>query len=505
MGIDNNMPFIRHKQSRDEISLDTEVILGRGIGVLEKVSDKICSRKQARVFTAQDGCANNPIQIIPKEGQETTLSRDSKVSFDRRLSSDRLQINLHKGDVFILPGGQEFSVEVEDKKRPHDSSTESSNKKSKPTDLKDGDSAHHMNHRLERHGDVYQCDCEAWKYTPGDWKKKTCKHLISYLGQDHETKGEETSASEKEGKPGKKKDKKPRPPIILAEKWTLETDPTGYWISEKLDGVRAYWDGQDLISRLGNKFCPPDFFREELPLDMKLDGELWIERRCFQATVSVVRTGGGTKHWAKLKYKVFDAPSLPGTFEDRMEAIRQYLQTRQCRYVTLHEQEKCEGHEHLKTLLNAVEVMGGEGLMLREAGSHYEPQRSRTLLKVKNFYDAEAKVLAHEPGKGKFSGMCGALWCDIGDGTKFSVGSGMNTKDRKNPPAIGSIITFRYQELSDAGIPRFPVYVGERHDVKVDTMNGTWTLTCFKWPPSPDRIPKPKTTTKQNAYTKKQK
>jgi len=102
--------------------------------------------------------------------------------------------------------------------------------------------------------------------------------------------------------------------------------------------------------------------------------------------------------------------------------------------------------------------------MVRQPGSKYVNGRSTTLLKIKRFFDAEARVLRHVPGSGKHSGRIGALEVELPDKTRFSVGTGFSDKERENPPAIGSIITFRYQELSKDGVPRFPSYVGIRHD-----------------------------------------
>ena len=102
--------------------------------------------------------------------------------------------------------------------------------------------------------------------------------------------------------------------------------------------------------------------------------------------------------------------------------------------------------------------------MLRRPGSRYESGRSQTLLKVKSFHDAEARVLQHQEGSGRHKGRLGALLVELEDGTKFAVGTGFSDAERENPPAIGSLITFRYQELSDGGVPRFPSFVGVRKD-----------------------------------------
>jgi DNA ligase-1 len=107
---------------------------------------------------------------------------------------------------------------------------------------------------------------------------------------------------------------------------------------------------------------------------------------------------------------------------------------------------------------------GGEGLMLRQPESAYEPGRSPTLLKVKPYDDAEATVIAHEPGKGKFAGKLGALRVRTDDGREFSVGSGFTDVERESPPPVGTVITYRFEGLTAKGLPRFPSYLRVRRD-----------------------------------------
>ncbi len=102
--------------------------------------------------------------------------------------------------------------------------------------------------------------------------------------------------------------------------------------------------------------------------------------------------------------------------------------------------------------------------MLRRPGSRYEVGRSATLLKAKRFLDGEAHVVGHEPGKGRHKGRVGALLVRMASGARFAVGTGLSDLERSNPPAAGTVIRFRYQELSDAGVPRFPSYLGIRAD-----------------------------------------
>ena len=236
-------------------------------------------------------------------------------------------------------------------------------------------------------------------------------------------------------------------------------------MSEKLDGVRAYWDGKRFLSRLGNEFHAPDWFTAGLPKS-PLDGELWIERKSFQQTVSIVRRQDKSDHWQQIRYLVFDAPAQAEPFEERLKFIAELLKGAKLKYVRPHEHQRCRNLDHLQEELARIEAVGGEGLMLRQPGSKYEAGRSMTLLKVKTFHDAEAVVVDHVAGKGRHKGRLGALVVHLPDGTEFSVGTGFSDKQRESPPTIGSTITFRYQELSTGGVPRFPSFVRAKKDTE---------------------------------------
>lgn len=123
-------------------------------------------------------------------------------------------------------------------------------------------------------------------------------------------------------------------------------------------------------------------------------------------------------------------------------------------------QAKCKGKDDIKRVMDDIIANGGEGLMLRKPGSSYTASRSSSLLKVKQFYDAEAEVVGYVDGKGKYKGLVGSLDCNMACGKKFRVGSGLSDAERKKPPPIGAIVTYRFQELTDDGVPRFPSFVG---------------------------------------------
>lgn len=243
-------------------------------------------------------------------------------------------------------------------------------------------------------------------------------------------------------------------------------------MSEKMDGVRAYWSGSRFYSRNGNEFIAPKWFVEGLP-KQPLDGELWCGRGLFQKCVGIIKKKKTTKEsddqWKFVTYLVFDAPSHKGPFEERYAWLRANIDEKNPKtYAAVVGHELCLGKDHLMTQLKTVLDLGGEGLMLREPKSKYQQGRNQTLLKVKVFHDEEALVLGHEKGTGRLSGMMGKIRVKLANGIEFKIGTGFSDAERKKPPKVGTVITFKYQELSDSGTPRFPVFLRERGDVTWD-------------------------------------
>lgn len=245
--------------------------------------------------------------------------------------------------------------------------------------------------------------------------------------------------------------------VLLAKKYK-EQDVNGWWCSEKLDGIRAIWDGSRFWSRSGNRIQVPAEFCAEFP-PVVMDGELFGGRGEFNETSGIVRTHDGTyDQWSGLEFCVFDTPAMDKLpFEERIDYLKKLICGQ--KHLKLCNHQKIS-KDDVTTLLTDVLAAGGEGLMLRKPGSLYEYKRSGTLLKVKVMHDAECTVIGHEDGLGKYRGMCGALMCQY-RGKMFKVGSGLTDDDRRNPPRMGAIITFGYLELSKKGIPRHPTFKRE--------------------------------------------
>ncbi len=316
---------------------------------------------------------------------------------------------------------------------------------------------------LKNIGGVFSCSCPAWRNQSRPIEQRTCKHLKKLLGEEVELDrvGEDSGPKAKAGASRANKD---TPAILLAQSWEEDVDPTGWWLSEKLDGVRAYWNGKVFLSRAGNTYHAPDWFVDGLGSD-PLDGELWLGRGMFQRTVSVVRRQDQSEHWRDVRYLIFDCPSHSGAFEARLAELERRFSEGAHSFAQIVAHELCDGVDHMRRRLAETEEAGGEGLMLRQPESEYVAGRSTTLLKVKTFLDADARVLGHAAGKGRHKGRMGALEVELQDGTKFSIGTGFSDAQREAPPQVGAFVAFRYQELTDGGVPRFPSFVGQRDDV----------------------------------------
>ncbi|MBE9502956.1 MAG: DNA ligase [Proteobacteria bacterium] len=252
-------------------------------------------------------------------------------------------------------------------------------------------------------------------------------------------------------------------PVALAHSWEESTDVKGWWMSEKLDGVRGYWTGKEMVSRSGKPFNIPQWFIRNFP-PTALDGELWLGRQQFSGLVSIVRRKEPHDDWKKVRYFIFDAPGIEGSFEKRIGSTQRWFARYPSAYAEVLKQEVCEGKVHLKAKLKEVESLGGEGLMLRRPESLYLVGRTHDLLKVKTYRDTEAVVVNHTPGSGRNEGRLGSLLVRLPNGIEFSIGGGFSDDDRKNPPPIGSTITFKYYSLTKKGVPRFASFLRIREN-----------------------------------------
>jgi len=246
-----------------------------------------------------------------------------------------------------------------------------------------------------------------------------------------------------------------KPAIQHAATFKVVDDISQYWISEKLDGIRGYWNGKQLLTRQGNIIHNPKWFTQHWPTNV-MDGELWIARGQFQATLSCVRkTNIDENCWRNVRFMIFDLPKHTGTFSERIKAMKELTGKTMSAHLNMITQFKLKSTNQLDNTLSNIIAKQGEGLMIHRESAYYHVGRTTNIMKLKMHQDAEATVIGYIGGKGKYQGMLGALKVKTTTGIVFKIGSGFSDDERANPPAIGSIITYKYNGKTQADIPRF--------------------------------------------------
>ena len=249
------------------------------------------------------------------------------------------------------------------------------------------------------------------------------------------------------------------PALMLATEAPEDPDPQGWLVSEKLDGVRAVWDGQVLRFRSGGQIAAPAWFTAGLP-QQALDGELWAGRGSFERLSGTVRHAlPEDSTWRQVHYRLFDLPADARRFAERAEALRQIAAAVCLPFVGAIAQQILTDRSALRDWLSSVVAQGGEGLVLHRAAALWQPGRSADLLKLKPVADAEAVVIGHLPGQGRLAGRVGALRVRDDEGRIFHLGSGLSEAERATPPPRGSLVTYTYRGRTEAGLPRFATYL----------------------------------------------
>ncbi|EGU29266.1 DNA ligase [Vibrio ichthyoenteri ATCC 700023] len=254
----------------------------------------------------------------------------------------------------------------------------------------------------------------------------------------------------------------PMMPVLLAHSYEQGIDIEQYWKSEKLDGIRAIWDGKTLRTRKGKVIVAPSWFTKPLP-DFPLEGELWAGRGNFHIVQQTVldRTPVDAG-WQKIEFMLFDMPHAAGDYKKRYYNIVYLVAGLNASHVDYVEHTPIESEQELLHYLDAVNDTNGEGIMLRRTDSRYQAGRSSDLLKLKSYQDDEAVVVGYKVGKGKYKGRMGAVLVEWKPGVRFYIGSGFSDELRKSPPPLGSTITFRHNGYTSNDIPKFARYVRMR-------------------------------------------
>ncbi len=248
-----------------------------------------------------------------------------------------------------------------------------------------------------------------------------------------------------------------------AKTYSEQYDIKGWLMSEKLDGIRAYWDGKKMLSKNGNIIHTPSWFIKDFP-KFKLDGELWTKRGDFENIQSIVLDKNPSKHWKNITYNIFELPGEKGDFFKRLEKINSWQKLNNNKYIKIIEQIECKNKKHLDKYLGKMITLNAEGVMIKNPNLEYFVGRSSNILKVKKFLDKEAKVIGinyHKDSKGlniKFKSLVLKLENNI----VFNLGNGFTKKERTDHPKIGDIVTFKYYSLTKFGKPKFASFLRVR-------------------------------------------
>lgn len=252
-----------------------------------------------------------------------------------------------------------------------------------------------------------------------------------------------------------------KPDLFLLKTYDDSKEVVGWVMSEKLDGIRGFWTGQELLTRGGKRLNPPTWFTQNYP-PFAIDGELWTKRGDFENISSIVRSKNSGNRWQDIVHHIFEVPNQTGGLPDRLAILKTYLAENPVNHLKILKQTVVKSQQHLQDFLAEVVGNKGEGVVVRNPNSLYATGRLSSALKVKQYSDTECVVLKVLPGKGKYLGKMGSVLCQTQEGKQLKIGSGFKDKDRANPPAIGSKITFKYYGLTKKGKYKYPVYLRPR-------------------------------------------
>ncbi len=234
---------------------------------------------------------------------------------------------------------------------------------------------------------------------------------------------------------------------------------SGWVMSEKLDGIRGYWDGEALYTKSGKRLCPPQQFIKNFP-PFALDGELWSTRQDFEQIQSSVLKHGGS--WKEITYNIFEVPSAKGNFFERLEKAGNWFEMHPAPSVRIVTQHPCQNVQKLEAYLDEVVANGGEGVIVKDPYLDYTSGRTSTILKVKKAQDMEGKVITVNT-QGNTTVMK-SLTLELDNGIRFNLGNGFTDNQRLYPPEKGDLVTFKYYGLTKYGRPKFASFMRIRKE-----------------------------------------
>lgn len=319
-------------------------------------------------------------------------------------------------------------------------------------------------------------------YTDG--KKQVSEKKITEgknIGKANETTHFEQANSEAQSDWNKKKDKGyleriPREAVkkhpMLAHEYSKRKHKINWpaFAQPKLNGVRCLAtrteQGVEFKSRNGKIYYNLDHLAEILctimEVGQEVDGELYSHTMTFQEIVSLVRKQKEKPKGIKgIQFWLYDMPDEELPFKDRLDNLNQLLIGIREHLVPVSTTE-VEKEEALFELHREFMELGYEGTMIRNKDGLYKyNHRSVDLLKYKDFTDEEFEIIGGKEGTGKAEGQC-IFRCKVSEGKEFDVRCVGSNEDREEQfrnldSYVGKMLTVRFQNFSDEGIPIFPV------------------------------------------------
>ena len=248
-----------------------------------------------------------------------------------------------------------------------------------------------------------------------------------------------------------------------ARSYTGKEDIKGWVMSEKLDGIRGYWDGRCLLTRKGLPLHPPSWFIKDFPA-FELDGELWSKQGDFEFIQSVVLDAEPSPGWEKINYHIFEVPNQKGAFFHRLARAKEWFKFHSTSHVRVIRQTLIQDRSDLDRFFLEVTSRGGEGVIVKNPDMPYHTGRSAHVLKVKEARDMEGLVIGINKGKGKYENAMGSLTLKLENGVILKLGTGFTDLVRNNPPAVGTTVAFKYHGFSKNGVPKFASFLRVRAD-----------------------------------------
>lgn len=234
---------------------------------------------------------------------------------------------------------------------------------------------------------------------------------------------------------------------------------SGWVMSEKLDGIRGYWDGSALYTKSGKRLYPPQRFTENFP-PFALDGELWSTRQDFEYIQSTVLKR--VSDWKEISYNIFEAPAAEGDFFQRLEKAGKWFKVHPNASVHIVTQHPCQNAEKLEAYLEEIVADGGEGVIVKNPHLDYISGRTSTILKVKKAQDMEGRVITVNT-QGNTTVMK-SLTLELSNGIRFDLGNGFTDIQRLDPPKTGDLVTFKHYGFTKYGRPKFASFMRIRHE-----------------------------------------